>query len=277
MRLDQALVERGLVPTRSRAFTAILTGQVHVNGCPARKAGQSVGPGDELTVMQRARAYVSRGGEKLAHALERFALAVAGLRALDIGASTGGFTDCLLQHGARTVVAVDVGYGQFDWKLRNDPRVQLVERTNARHLEPDAIGGQVQICVIDVSFISLARMWPAVRRCLLPDGRGVALVKPQFEAGRADVGRGGVVREPAIHRRVLIEVERSAHDAGIGMMDLRASPILGPKGNVEFLALLGPRAAPLDATIRARALEESRLLTAGRGAHGAQPADPLGG
>ncbi len=275
MRLDEALVQRGLVPTRSQAFTAVLDGKVCVNGQPARKAGQKVGPLDELTVT-RPPMWVSRGGEKLAHALERFALPVAGLRALDVGASTGGFTDCLLQRGAREVVAVDVGYGQFHWRLRHDPRVRLLERTNARYLEPAAIGGAVELCVIDVSFISLARMWPAVRRCLVPEGRGVALVKPQFEAGRSEVGRGGVVRDQGVHRRVLADVERSAREAGIGALDLVPSPILGPKGNVEFLMLLGPLEAPLDPRIVDAVLAEARLLTVRRGpAPGEGPRHPV--
>jgi len=196
-----------------------------------------VPPGVGISVDARPR-FVSRGGEKLEAALERFALDVKGLVAADVGASTGGFTDCLLQHGARRVYAIDVGYGQLDWRLRNDLRVEVIERTNARYLE--RLPEPIDLVTIDVSFISLALILPAAVRWLPAPGVGagqvVALIKPQFEAGRRDVGRGGVVRDPEVHRRVLMQVLGAARALGLRLRGLMASPLRGPAGNVEFLS-----------------------------------------
>src|SRR3712207_5377101 len=199
-RLDALLVERGLFPSREQARAAVLAGDVTVGGRPATKPGVSVSADAELAVARRAR-FVGRGGEKLEHALARFGVDVAGMVAADIGASTGGFTDCLLQRDAARVYAVDVGYGVMDYRLRTDPRVVLMERTNARYL--DSLPEPVDIAAIDVSFIPLTKVLPAVRRLRQGDGEGVALIKPQFEARREEVGRGGIVREMETHARVI--------------------------------------------------------------------------
>jgi 23S rRNA (cytidine1920-2'-O)/16S rRNA (cytidine1409-2'-O)-methyltransferase len=212
-----------------------MEGRVRVDGAPATKAGQNVRPDSQIEIAQPRR-FVSRGGEKLEHALDAFSFDVNGLRALDVGASTGGFTDCLLQRGAASVVAVDVGYGQLDWRLRNDPRVTVMERTNFRHLGDDALGEPFGAIVIDASFISLRTILARARTYLAPAGRIIALVKPQFEAGRERLGRGGVVRDPVVHRDVLREVRDAASDLGLAMVDVTSSPLLGPAGNREFLA-----------------------------------------
>lgn len=233
IRLDQVLVARGLCDSREKAKRAVMAGQVLVNGQVARKPSDSVCEGDavELAAVEK---FVSRGGHKLEHALEHFELAVNGLTAIDLGASTGGFTDCLLQRGAQRVYAVDVGYGQLDQRLRDDPRVVSMERVNARYLDglPEPVAG----VVIDVSFISLALILPVAAKLLVPGGWCVPLIKPQFEAGRRDVGKGGVVRDPAIRRRVIREVVGYAFANGFGVTGVVASPILGPAGNAEFLA-----------------------------------------
>ena len=233
-RLDEIVAARTGV-TRSQARSLIMEGRVRVNGAPATKAGQNVRPEAQIEI-DEPRRFVSRGGEKLDHALEAFAIDVTGMRALDVGASTGGFTDCLLQRGAAHVTAVDVGYGQLDWKLRNDPRVLVVERTNFRHLTDDAFAQHFTIVVIDTSFISLRTILARARAYLADGGRIVALVKPQFEAGRERLGAGGVVRDPAIHRAILREVRDASSELGLAMVALTASPLLGPAGNREFLA-----------------------------------------
>lgn len=236
-RLDQALVERGLCESREKAKRAILAGTVRVNGQTARKPSDTVRPGDTLTLDAPER-YVSRGGHKLEHALAHFQLPVAGWTALDLGASTGGFTDCLLQHGAARVFAVDVGHGLMAWKLRNDPRVVVMERVNARHLTPASFKEAFQpvdLAVMDCSFISLTKILPAAAALVRPGGRIVALVKPQFEAGRREVGKGGIVREPAVHARVLREVEEAAAACGLVAAGSTPSPIEGADGNREFL------------------------------------------
>lgn len=257
-RLDEALVARGLAETRSRARALILARDVTVNGQVVDRAGANVRPGDDLALVEKAR-FASRGGEKLDHALDQFGIDVAGLVAADLGASTGGFTDCLLQRGAIRVYAIDVGYGQLVERLRTDPRVVVMDRTNARNL--DALPVPVGFASIDVSFISLALVLPAVARFLKPGRACVPLVKPQFEAGRRDIGKGGVVRDPAIHRRVLLEVASAAQREGFGLRGLTASPLRGPAGNVEFLAhlVLGGKPAPEEeiATMVERALEEA--------------------
>lgn len=233
MRLDEIVAEISGI-TRSQARALIMEGRVRVDGTPATKAGQSVRPEAHVEIAEPRR-YVSRGGEKLEHALDAFAFDVTAVRALDVGASTGGFTDCLLQRGAVSVVSVDVGYGQLDWRLRNDPRVTVLERTNFRHLADDALGAPFDAIVIDASFISLRTILDRARHYLAPQGRIVALIKPQFEAGRDRLGRGGVVRDPAVHRDILKEVRDAASDLGLVLVGLTASPLLGPAGNREFL------------------------------------------
>ena len=223
--------------SRPQAVEAILAGRVLVAGSPARGAARLVDPQEPIDVLGPPPRFVSRGGEKLAGALARFAVDVAGCRALDAGASTGGFTDCLLQAGAAHVVAVDVGRGQLAWGVREDPRVTVLERTNVRGLGPDAIGGPVDITVADLSFISLVTVAPALVRCTEADGRFVLLVKPQFEAGRARVGKGGVVRDPEVHRDVLREVRDGLAGEALFVRDVMASPLRGADGNVEFLVL----------------------------------------
>jgi 23S rRNA (cytidine1920-2'-O)/16S rRNA (cytidine1409-2'-O)-methyltransferase len=283
VRLDQLLVQRGLAETRSRAQALIMAGAVRVGGAAGAKAGDMVTADAEIFVAE-ALPYASRGGYKLAHALEAFGLSPAGRVALDVGASTGGFTDVLLQRGAARVYAVDVGYGLLDWRLRQDPRVVVIDRTNIRYLEvlPDdgrpttddrrpttdketrrpgderttdngqrttddrqrtTDNGQRTIladcATIDVSFISLRLALPALRRLIAPDAWVIALIKPQFEAGAAQVGKGGVVRDPAVHAAVLREVLTFAAGIGLPPHGLTRSPITGPAGNVEFLAWLG--------------------------------------
>jgi 23S rRNA (cytidine1920-2'-O)/16S rRNA (cytidine1409-2'-O)-methyltransferase len=236
-RLDQALVERGLAESRTQAQALILAGDVLVDGLPATRAGTAVAEGRELTLKAKPR-FVSRGAEKLEHALSVFALDVRGLVAADFGASAGGFTDALLQRGAARVYAIDVGYGQLADRLRADERVVVMDRVNVRNLT--ALPELVDLVTIDVSFIGLRLVLPAAHRVLAPGGTVVALVKPQFEAGREHVGRGGVVREPAVHRRVLQEFHSAAAISGFGVTGLTASPLRGPAGNIEFLAQLGP-------------------------------------
>ena len=241
VRLDQLLVSRGLAPSRERARALILAGAVAVTGQPNAKAGTPVDPDAEIVLRAADHPWVGRGGVKLAHALDQFAVPVEGAIALDIGASTGGFTDVLLQRGARRVVALDVGHGQLDWRLRHDPRVIVVEHVNARHLRPVDLPEQARrfdLVTIDVSFISLRHILPIVPPLLTPNGRVIALVKPQFEAGRADVGKGGIVRDPAIHDRVVEEVTAAARASGFMRMGLQPSPIEGAEGNREFLILL---------------------------------------
>jgi 23S rRNA (cytidine1920-2'-O)/16S rRNA (cytidine1409-2'-O)-methyltransferase len=231
-RLDAAVATMtGL--TRSQARALILAGKVRVDDVPASKPGASVRDGAQVTVAQSPR-YVSRGGEKLEGALGAFGLAVTGLDALDVGASTGGFTDALLQHGARHVTALDVGYGQLAWKLRGDPRVTVVERTNLRTLPDDAFPQRFDLIVIDASFISLRTLVARAVAYLRDGGTIVALVKPQFEAGRERIGGGGVVRDPAVHASVLREVRDSVRAAGVRVVNAAMSALRGPAGNVEF-------------------------------------------
>jgi 23S rRNA (cytidine1920-2'-O)/16S rRNA (cytidine1409-2'-O)-methyltransferase len=276
IRLDQALVERGLCESREKAKRAIMAGTVKINGQLARKPSDSIKSDDELAVTEPEK-FVSRGGHKLEHALEHFKLNVTGLTAIDLGASTGGFTDCLLQHGAAKVFAVDVGQGQLAWKLRRDKRVVVMEKTNARNLKPEnfrvegrgsgaegsvtraipasatrntqhAIRGSgpdrkpypADLVVIDCSFISLRKILPAAVALLRPSGNIVALIKPQFEAGKAEVDKGeGVITDPAIHDRVLRELEEFvATNTQLSWRGVTESPLLGPAGNKEFLVLI---------------------------------------
>ncbi len=242
LRLDQALVERGLCPSREKAKRAILAGQVRAGGQRLSKPGGLVQP-DAPLALDAPERFVSRGGHKLEHGILHFQLRVEGVTAIDLGASTGGFTDCLLQHGAARVYAVDVGRGQLAWKLRRDPRVSVMEQTNARFLNrrdfpPDFPGAG--LIVADCSFISLQKILPPAGALLDDCGKILALVKPQFEAGKAEAGRGrGVIRDPAIHARVLNELKTFASDtAGLRWTGQTASPLLGPAGNKEFLVLL---------------------------------------
>jgi len=238
VRLDTLLVDRGLVASRERARALILAGQVRVNGQPASKAGTAVAVDAEVTVAAPDHPYVGRGGVKLAHALDTFYISVEGRVGLDIGASTGGFTDALLQRGGARVVALDVGHGQLDWKIRSDPRVDVIERVNARTLtSADLPPGTApfDIITIDVSFISLRLILPVVPPLLAEFGDVVALVKPQFEAGRAEIGKGGIVRDPSVHARVLDEVIDAANALGLGRAGTTESPIAGMEGNREFL------------------------------------------
>ncbi|MFQ3664342.1 MAG: TlyA family RNA methyltransferase [Chloroflexaceae bacterium] len=252
-RLDQLLVTRGLAETRSKAQALVLAGSVRVAGQPATRPGLLVDENAAVEVIA-ALPYVSRGGYKLAHALDVFGLRPAGLIALDVGSSTGGFTDVLLQRGAAHVYAVDVGYGLLDYRLRSDPRVTVLERTNIRHLEALPEGVIADCATIDVSFISLRLVLPVVRRLLRPTGWIVALIKPQFEAGPEQVGRGGVVRDPAVHRAVLHNVLATAAELDLTPCGLTRSPITGPAGNIEFLAWLQPGGPPLDVEAAVRAV-----------------------
>lgn len=238
-RLDRLLVERGLAASRQRAAALILAGRVTVEGRRAEKAAQQVAPDARLEVLEEDEGYVSRGGLKLAGALDGFSLTVAGLVAMDVGASTGGFTDCLLRRGARRVYAVDVGYGQLAWRLRQDARVVVLERTNVRYLEREQIPESVDLATIDTSFISLTKVIPRVLEFLSENGRLLALIKPQFEVGRGLVGKGGVVRQPELHQRVISELERFCRDQGLAVEGVVESPLLGPKGNREFFILAG--------------------------------------
>ncbi|MEF3275957.1 MAG: TlyA family RNA methyltransferase [Chloroflexus sp.] len=244
-RLDTLLVERGLAETRARAQALIMAGQVLINGQVQTKAGTMIDVSAHIELRGKL-PYVSRGGFKLAHALDQFALDPSGLTALDVGASTGGFTDVLLQRGAARVFAVDVGYGILDQRLRNDPRVVTLERTNIRHLTALPAGVSADCAVIDVSFISLRLVLPAVQRLIAPAAWVVALIKPQFEAGPQYVGKGGVVRDPAIHARVIDDILTFASAQQLNPAGLTRSPITGPAGNVEFLALFHPQRPTLD-------------------------------
>jgi 23S rRNA (cytidine1920-2'-O)/16S rRNA (cytidine1409-2'-O)-methyltransferase len=243
-RLDAAVAEQAGL-TRSQARSLIMEGRVRVNGAPATKPGANVRP-DAAIEIERPRRFVSRGGEKLDRALDVFGIDVTGRRALDIGASTGGFTDALLQRGAAHVVAVDVGYGQLDWRLRTDPRVTVLERTNFRHLPDDAFGEPFDLIVIDASFISLRTIVMRAVAYLEESAEIVALVKPQFEAGRERLGSGGVVRDPHVHRAVLREVRDAMTGLGLHAVALTASPLLGPAGNREFLMRIRRDGAVLD-------------------------------
>ncbi|MGH9330143.1 MAG: TlyA family RNA methyltransferase [Vicinamibacterales bacterium] len=237
IRLDQLLVERQLAVSRERARALVLAGQVRVNGAPARKAGDLVKPDDRIELETPDHPYVGRGGVKLAHALDAFGIDVEGRLGLDIGASTGGFTDVLLRRGARRVVALDVGYGQLDWSLRQDPRVVVLERLNARALTSDALPEDARrfgVVAIDVSFISLAHILPVVPPLLEPEADIVALVKPQFEAGRNEVGSGGIVRDPAVRERTIEAVTAAADRVGLRRIAMTPSPIEGAEGNREF-------------------------------------------
>jgi 23S rRNA (cytidine1920-2'-O)/16S rRNA (cytidine1409-2'-O)-methyltransferase len=236
-RLDRLLVELNFAPTRARARAMVLAGRVKVDSKVVDKAGALIGPGSDIEVLEPNR-FVSRGGEKLDHAIRHFRPVIADVAALDVGASTGGFTDCLLQHGARKVYAVDVGYGQLAWSLRNDPRVVVIERTNARNLAPEMFDESPAFATVDVSFISLTLILGPVSDVLTDGGSILALIKPQFEAGRERVGKGGVVRDEAVHRQVIEKVAEFACGLGLTVVGTVESPLLGPAGNKEFFIYL---------------------------------------
>jgi len=236
--LDVLLVERGLAQSRQRALGLILAGNVWVNGERITKAGSLLPVSCAIKITGRDIPYVSRGGIKLEAALRSFNVDVTGLTCLDVGASTGGFTDCLLKHGAKHVTAVDVGYGQLHWKLRSDPRVKVIERTNIRHLDTGALPRRVDLACIDVSFISLKIVVPGVLKFVKRPGHIICLVKPQFEVGKGLVGKGGVVRDPALHEAVIEDLSRTFKGLDLCVLGVIPSPILGPKGNQEFLMYL---------------------------------------
>ena len=259
VRLDTLLAERGLFESRSRAAASVMAGEVRLGGAGerAQKPGQLDDPDVPVAVDERPR-FVSRGGVKLANALAAFGLDPSGRHALDVGASTGGFTDCLLQAGAAHVVALDVAYGELDWRLRNDERVTVLERANARALRAAELPYAPDLAVIDVSFISLTKVLPAVLACLAERHDVLAMVKPQFEVGRARVGKGGVVRDPAVRRSALVDVARFARDRGASVLGFASSGLPGPKGNEEsfvWLAEAGRAGAVDDLDAAARVVE----------------------
>jgi 23S rRNA (cytidine1920-2'-O)/16S rRNA (cytidine1409-2'-O)-methyltransferase len=260
-RLDLLLVERGLADTRTKAQALVLAGNVLVDGRTVDKPGTMVA-GDAAIAVRPAPPYVSRGGVKLERAFDEFGLVAHGLVVIDIGASTGGFTDLLLKRGASRVYAIDVGYGQLDWRLRNDPRVVVMERTNIRNVE--RLPELADAAVIDVSFISLDLVLPVVVNLIKPDGWIVALIKPQFEAGREQVGKGGVVRDPNVHRRVCSKIIDVARALGLNVAGVTSSPLKGPAGNREFLAYLARNAVEIDVEQAIdRAMDTSQRSDAG--------------
>ena len=260
IRLDQLVFDRGFAESRERAKTTVMSGLVYVNGQKADKPGMPVSPDAELEVRGAAIPFVSRGGFKLDKALKVFPIDPQGLACVDCGASTGGFTDVLLQHGAAKVYAVDVGYGQLAWKLRQDPRVINLERTNLRYVTPEQIPEALDLAVMDVSFISIRLVLPAVC-ALLKDGADfVCLIKPQFEAGRDEVGKKGVVRDAAVHEEVIHGILAFAPTVGLSVMGLDYSPIKGPEGNIEYICHLKKgqfQTAPIDVAAVVRASHEA--------------------
>ncbi len=265
-RLDVLLVERGLLESRARAQAVIMSGVVFVSGQRVDKPGTAVPDDAPIELHGSTLRYVSRGGLKLEKAMACFPISLAGCTCGDIGASTGGFTDCMLQNGAKKVYAVDVGYNQLAWKLRTDERVVCMERTNARYLSHEQIPDTLDFASVDVSFISLGLILPALRTLLAPDGHVVCLVKPQFEAGREKVGKKGVVRDPAVHREVLEGFLRHAKENNFTVLDMTYSPVRGPEGNIEYLGFLGcgeQDAPPVDLDALVRASHEE--LDSGKG------------
>lgn len=234
-RIDQLLVERGMVASREKARALIMAGQILVNGQKVEKAGTLVPQQGEIRLLGSVLPYVSRGGLKLEKAIKEFGIVLEGKVMLDVGASTGGFTDCALQHGATRVYAVDVGYGQLAWSVRSDPRVVCRERFNARHMTPDDFPELFDFVTADVSFISLDHILPAIAGVLAPEGEGVVLIKPQFEAGREHVGKKGVVRDKAVHEAVIQKILTLIVAEGMKVLHLSYSPIRGPEGNIEYL------------------------------------------
>jgi 23S rRNA (cytidine1920-2'-O)/16S rRNA (cytidine1409-2'-O)-methyltransferase len=239
-RIDKLLVDRGLASSRTRAQALVMAGLVLVDEQLINKPSEAFPPDAHIRLKSEgnpASRYVSRGGLKLEAALREFQIVVEGLSCIDVGSSTGGFTDCLLQHGARHVVAVDVGHNQFEWRLRNDPRVELREGVNARYLKPEDFERTFDLATIDVAFISATKILPAVVPLLAEQGKIITLIKPQFEVGKGEVGKGGIVKDRLQHERVVMEVNRAAEKLGLRICDVIESPIHGADGNVEFLAL----------------------------------------
>lgn len=260
-RLDVLVCERGLVDSRQRAQAVIMSGQVYVNGQKASKAGTPIEEDAEIEVRGQPLRYVSRGGLKLEKAMKTWPIDLAGAVCADIGSSTGGFTDCMLQNGASKVYAVDVGYGQLAWSLRSDERVVCLERTNARYLTREQIPETLDFASIDVSFISLKLILPPLRELLKPEGHIACLIKPQFEAGREKVGKKGVVRDPDIHREVLEHFLVNAKEAGFCVKGITFSPIRGPEGNIEYLGYLSHEAGePYDGDLAALVRESHEAL-----------------
>ncbi|MDR0470059.1 MAG: TlyA family RNA methyltransferase [Peptococcaceae bacterium] len=249
-RADLLLVKQGLAPSREKAKAMIMAGQVFEGTNRIDKAGEMIGGEKELNVKGQRMPYVGRGGFKLEKALEVFPIDLKDKTMLDIGASTGGFTDCALQHSAAKIYAVDVGYGQLDWKLRQDPRVIVLEKTNARYLTREALEELVDFVTVDVSFISLDKILPVLPGMMKADGSGVALVKPQFEAGRGHVGKKGVVSDPSVHKQVLEKIRDVSAEAGLAAYGLTWSPIKGPEGNIEYLWWFGIPTSPEFPAIR---------------------------
>ena len=256
-RLDVAMVEQGLAESRQKAQAIIMAGQVYVNGQKVDKAGAPVTEDAAVEVRGKTLRYVSRGGLKLEKAMQLWPITLNGFVCADIGASTGGFTDCMLQNGAEKVYAVDVGYNQLDWRLRTHPQVVCMERTNARYLTAEQIPQELDFFSVDVSFISLNLILPAVRPLLKEGGQGVCLVKPQFEAGKDKVGKKGVVRDSQVHLEVLEQFLVHAANAGFGVKDITFSPIKGPEGNIEYLGYLTTREVPPYAGDLAALVEQS--------------------
>ncbi|MBQ6266653.1 MAG: TlyA family RNA methyltransferase [Clostridia bacterium] len=238
LRLDVAVFERGLAETREKAKALIMAGSVYVNGQKALKAGATVKEDDAIEVRGAQNPYVSRGGLKLEKAMTSFGLTLDGCVCMDIGASTGGFTDCMLAYGAVKVYAIDVGYGQLAWKLRCDPRVVNLERTNFRYVTREQVPEEIDFASVDVSFISLRLILPVLQTLLADDGRAVCLIKPQFEAGRENIGKKGVVRDRAVHTDVIRQITDFAASNGFAVLDVDYSPIKGPEGNIEYLMYL---------------------------------------
>lgn len=262
-RLDALLVKKGLVQSRERAKTTIMAGLVLVDGQKVDKAGTTVKADAEIRVLGNTLPYVSRGGLKLEKAINEFGVSLAGKVAADIGASTGGFTDCMLQNGAVKVFAIDVGYGQLAWSLRTDERVVNMERTNVRNVTPEQLGQYVDLASIDVAFISLEKVLPAVKDMLQPEGQIVALIKPQFEAGKEKVGKKGVVRDAKVHEEVVFRIVALVRSMGLVPMALTYSPVKGPEGNIEYLIWLSKAAEAVDG------INDQLVLDTVAAAHGA--------
>lgn len=262
-RLDILLVKKGCFESREKARSAIMAGLVNVDGVREDKPGSRFNDDSVIDIKENVNPYVSRGGLKLEKAVKTFGIALEGRIAMDIGASTGGFTDCMLKNGAARVFAVDVGYGQLAWQLRNDSRVTNMERTNIRHVKPSDIGAGVDFASIDVSFISLKKVLPVVRELLNAEGEVLCLIKPQFEAGREKVGKHGVVRDIAVHRQVVSGILDFSVQTGFGVKGLTYSPIKGPEGNIEYLAYLSKSGGARDAgpveELAGRVVDESHV------------------
>ena len=259
-RLDVLLVSLGLAESRAKAQATIMAGEVYVNGQKADKSGMEVDIISYVEVRGSACPYVSRGGLKLEKALELYGFSLENATAVDIGASTGGFTDCMLQKGAKKVFAIDVGYGQLDWKLRNDPRVVNMEKTNVRYLDTDTVDSDVDFISIDVSFISLKLIFPVAAKLLADDGSLVCLVKPQFEAGRSQVGKKGIVRDASVHKEVIENVIGYGKDNGLYSHGLTYSPVTGTKGNIEYLLYMKKTPAETEPDIDGTVEDSHRTL-----------------